>query len=424
MKICLVIDSLPEYHKNWGGAEMIGFSLAQVLQKEGQNLSILTSNFDCKKKNLSENIFQIKTLRIKNSKFSFLSNNFPLDVFSIFYSVYILRKIKPDIVHFHSKKLFLPVMVASMFLRIPTVFTFLDYFAICPKLILLKPNNEICTKFQGSNCAECYLKKCYFKKCYFKKGILRPLFFLRAVIFKYFLKKIDIIIVLSKNSQKILGKYGLSGKRIKTIYQYQINFKNILKKDDISFYKEPFLLFSGAICERHKGLHILIKAMADIVSEFPSIKLKVLGTLNNRLYKEEIDNLINDLGLGSNVEFMGQKKNEEVLQMIPESKAVVVPEQWLNPGPVISLEAMFLGKPVIASNIGGIPELIKDNLNGFLADRDKPEQFAQKIIWLLKNNVKAELMGEKAKESVKCLLEKNQAKEIVSLYNNIISKTN
>ena len=417
MKICLVMDFLPGYHKNWGGAEVVGFSLGKAFEKEGQSVSILTSQFDCKKSDPPKNIFQIKTpFNGINSKLSFLLTSFPLDVFSILCSIYVLKKTKPDIIHFHAKKLFLPVMVAGIFLRIPTVFTVHDYFILCPRLILTKPNGEICKRGNGVDCAKC------FSRGGSRNVAMVIFFYLRAKVLKYFIGKLKALVAITETSKKRLKEYEIPDKKIEIIYQYRVNLKNNLSKENFFSPRDPSILFSGAICGPHKGLHVAIQAMANVVAEFPKAKLLVTGKINNNLYQKEIDDLVNNLNLKKNIEFIGQKENEEILQMIVKSNIVIIPEQWPNdPGPIIAVESMALGKPIVASDIGGIPEFIQDGFNGLLAKYNQPEQFAEKIVWLLKNELEANLIGQRAKKSIEKLLNKSQTEEIIKLYQKLIA---
>jgi glycosyltransferase involved in cell wall biosynthesis len=123
------------------------------------------------------------------------------------------------------------------------------------------------------------------------------------------------------------------------------------------------------------------------------------------------------MNLQDHVNLLGPKPNEEVIRLILESDLVVVPLQWTNEfGPMILVEAMSLAKPVVASNIGAIPELIQDGFNGFLAGPDSPGQFAEKMVWLLKNPELAKTMGEQAQKSVQRLYENDPTKEILDLY--------
>lgn len=430
MKICLVADTLPGYHETWSGAEMVCVRLGQMLQKANHDVVFITKSF--KKKNVSEEIFQIPSPLGKISKFipifPYFSSNFPLDVYSILRSITLLKKIKPDVIHFHSKRLFLPLMIASLFLKIPTVLTVLDYFVICPRNNLLKPDGQICTEFQGANCYECLATSERPIKRIVEESIpicMKKLFSLwRAKIFDYFITKLDSIVSLTETSKNRLRQYGLSGKRIEVIYHYQLNHKiDEIKSRTVSF-KQPTILFVGTLC-KHKGLHILIQSMPYIISELPNVKLIVVGPLGHIHYKTAIENSISDLGLWKYVTLFDHKENQEVLELIAKSDVVVVPEQWLSDfGPVILIEAMYLGKPIVASRIGSAPEFIKDGVNGFLAEPYQPRQFAEKITQILQNRELAKSIGENAKASESIsFLHNDLSGEISRLYEELKNKS-
>ncbi|MEK7071778.1 MAG: glycosyltransferase, partial [Patescibacteria group bacterium] len=161
-----------------------------------------------------------------------------------------------------------------------------------------------------------------------------------------------------------------------------------------------------------------------IISEFPDAKFMIIGT-GNEQDKARIEKMVENLGIQDRINFLGQKKNEEVLELVSKSEIVVVPEQWPSDfGPLILVEAMALGKTVVASKVGAIPEFIKDGINGFLAEHNQPDKFAEKIISLLKNKSEAQSMGERAKESVKFFLNSGQSEKIFELYEKIYRTAN
>ncbi|TET83997.1 MAG: glycosyltransferase family 1 protein [Candidatus Nealsonbacteria bacterium] len=425
MKICLVSDTLPGYHKTWSGAELLCWRLGEMLEKEEHEVFFITSPFTQKVISGNKRIFQLPTPLDRISRFipffpSF-STHFPADVYSIFRAFIILKKIKPDVVHFHTKKFFLPVMVANLILKIPTVFTVLDYFIICPINTLIQPNGQICKEGQGTNCAGCVYQTRYRIKRIFQPTQIKKLFSkLRAKISHHFMRELNKIVTLTETSKKRLAQHKISSERIKVIYYQLINSK--INKIKPSFLSSKFstILFIGSFYP-HKGLQVLIQTIPLVASKVPNIKLKVVGT-GDEYQKERIKKLVNDLKINKYIDFLGQKNNEEVLQLILSSEVVAVPEQWPSDfGPIILLEAMMLGKPVVASKIGSVPEFIKDSSNGFLVEYNQPEQFAEKLIWLLKNKASAQSMGEKAKGSVQFLFKDNQGKEILKLYNEITS---
>ena len=105
-----------------------------------------------------------------------------------------------------------------------------------------------------------------------------------------------------------------------------------------------------------------------------------------------------------------------------KSLAVIAPEQWQNMSPVIVAEGLREGKIVIASRIGGIPDIIEDEVSGLLANYDSPLDFAEKIIKLLSfSDYELKAMRNNAKKRYEVLFnsEKN-AKKLIAIYNKVI----
>lgn len=398
MKICLVSDYLVGYHQTWSGAEMVCLRLAELLKKENQEVVFITTRF--KKKNLSKEVFQIPISPSKNQFLRKISAPFYF-ILGIIFAIWYLKKIKPDILHFlHSNYLFTPVMISARLLGLPTVFTVLDYFIICPRSTFRLTSGKICNKLEGFHCLKCV-------------SILK---LLERFITRLLSKNLKGIIAFTQTSKSRLVKHRFHPEKIKVIYTYNLPRKFITENKTKTFGTNPnTILFVGSF-HKHKGLDILIQAMSQIVVEVPRARVIVVGT-GPESERARIENIVTNLKLGDYIKFLGQKNNEETLRLVLKSEVVVVPEQWLSDfGPLILVEAMALGKPVVASKIGSIPEFIKDSLNGFLADYNRPEQFAEKIIWFLENKEKAKEMGRRAKESIQSLVEKDQVKEILKLY--------
>lgn len=400
MKICLASDQLVGYHKNWSGAEMVCQHLANILKKENQEIIFITTKFDNKVE--SSGIFQLPRFNIKPLFLKkFLA---PFSRISGFiYSFYYLLKENPDIVHFfHSNYLSIPVMLSAWVLRIPIVFSVLDYFIICPRNNLRLDNGEICDKLEGWHCRQC---------------ISLPNLLERFIIRRLF-KKIKGIITFTGTSKSRLIKYGIPADKIRVIYTYGLSLTSAIKDKKETEINSNTILFVGAF-SKYKGIDILIQAFSKIVKEIPNSRLMIVG-MGYEWERVRIKKIIGDLGLQDYISFLGKKKNEEVLRLILESEVVVVPEQWPSDfGPLILVEAMAAGRPVVASQIGAIPEFIKDGHNGFLVEYDNPEQFAKKIVWLLKNKESARLMGQRAKSSIWFLSHQDQAEKILNLYHEI-----
>jgi glycosyltransferase involved in cell wall biosynthesis len=139
------------------------------------------------------------------------------------------------------------------------------------------------------------------------------------------------------------------------------------------------LLFPGG-AKWVKGGDLLIAALAKVKPEIPDFHLYIaLDVLQGSLIRK----MVNDLGLESNVTFSGFLLKEEYQKLLNSVDIFILPSRS-EAFPVAILEAMALGKPVIASNTGGISEVIQDGRNGVLVE-PTPEQIASAVLYLHRN---------------------------------------
>lgn len=397
MKICLVSDNLVGYHQTWSGAELVCQYLASLLKKEGHKVFFIT--LKSSKKDTPEDIFPAPAC---TSKIWFFKTLIPIHlVLRTIYSFFYLQKLKPDVIHLlRSNSLFFPIMISARLLNIPTTFTVLDYFIICSKSNLLLNDGKICQRVEGWHCLKCV-------------SIFRVF---ERLIIKSLVKDFKRIITFTQTSKSRLVGHGIPSEKIKVKYIYDFPLK-VFQENKKKINKNS-ILFVGSF-HRHKGLDVLIRALPQTISKIPETKLIVIGKgIESDTLR--IKKLVKKLKMNKYIEFLGQKKNEETLRIISKSEIVVVPEQWLSDfGPIILIEAMSLGKAVVASKIGATSEFIKDGFSGFLVERNNSEEFAEKIIWLFKNKETAQQMGDRAKKSFQVLFNSNQEKEIIKLYTNL-----
>lgn len=127
--------------------------------------------------------------------------------------------------------------------------------------------------------------------------------------------------------------------------------------------KETYILFSGVMAPRKNILGIL-NAFASIAKDF-SANLHITGPQSDPGYGEEVQKRIDELGIGERVKLLGFLSNEELAQQIKNS-AMLVLFSWEETLPTIVAQTMAAGKPVVASNVGGVSEMITEGQNGFL----------------------------------------------------------
>lgn len=212
--------------------------------------------------------------------------------------------------------------------------------------------------------------------------------------------------------------------------------KNIIKSDtssEISIIYNPVdekffnikknevknrILFVGGI-EPRKGLQVLIEALKIVKKDIPDIMLHIVGNIRRRDYYKKILKNIKDDDLSKNIIFNGAISEEELIQEYSEAEIFILPSQEESLG-IVLLEAMATGTSIIASNIGGIPYIIKDGLNGFLVDFGDYAEMAKYILVLLSDMKKRNAMGIVGKDMAKKFHPKIIAMEHLQLYEKLL----
>jgi len=178
------------------------------------------------------------------------------------------------------------------------------------------------------------------------------------------------------------------------------------------------ILFVGGIEER-KGLHVLIDAIAIVKKVIPDIKLHIVGGVRKASYYRSLSTQIVNLDLQESIIFRGHLSDSELMQEYSESTVLVLPSKEESLG-VVLLEAMATGTPVVASSVGGIPDIVEDGLNGFLVSYGDSQSLASSLIKLLSDDRLRERMGAKGKEMARNYVPHKIAMEHLNLYKRIL----
>ena len=191
-----------------------------------------------------------------------------------------------------------------------------------------------------------------------------------------------------------------------------------LKNFEPSPHKGNYYLYFGRL-SKEKGILTLLKSACEI----PHQKFKIAG---EGPQTDEITDFIKKNKI-TNVDLLGFISGDELRNLIQNSKFVIVPSEWYENNPLSILESQASGKPVIGAKIGGIPELIQHNENGYLYDYGDTE----KLVACVEN---AEQLSDKEYQhmsrSARCFAEEKYNKEkyyskLIEIYHKaIINKKN
>jgi len=166
--------------------------------------------------------------------------------------------------------------------------------------------------------------------------------------------------------------------------------------------RENKILFVGRLVER-KGVEYLIKAFKEIEKDFPDYKLHIVG---EGPLKKSLEFLSKRLGIEDKVKFLGFISDKELVKEYLTSTLFVLPAIIDSRGDteglgVVLIEAMYFGLPVIASSVGGISDIVKDEYNGLLVREKNIEELAIAIKRLLENGKLRNEISRNAKDFIK-----------------------
>ncbi len=220
---------------------------------------------------------------------------------------------------------------------------------------------------------------------------------------------VDRIIAISERVKQVLMTDGLPKERIDVVYSgVDIQkFQNIEANyliSELALNRNKLIIGNIAAFAWHKDHKTLLEAAKIVVDEFPEIIFLIAG---EGPLRREIEILIRKFNLEERVKLLGFRQDiPEILSIL---HLFVLSSSWEGLGTSL-LDAFASRVPVVATNVGGIPEIVRDGVNGILVPPGNPEALSSAIISLLKNR---DLAGQMAEEGFKTVKEKFSIERMV-----------
>ncbi|MGL5259545.1 MAG: glycosyltransferase family 4 protein [Lachnospiraceae bacterium] len=182
-----------------------------------------------------------------------------------------------------------------------------------------------------------------------------------------------------------------------------------------------------------KGLHYLLETMPFLLKQFKEVKIVIAGNsiISNKSLKDKVKRsaygkyligLIKKYQLEDFVTVLGKLEEEQMKQVFLQSHIFVCPSSLEN-SPNSVGEAMLLGVPVVASRIGGIPDLVVDGTSGLLFEKGNIDELKSCIENIFSNDDLANALSKAGKEQAKCTHNKeNNYRRLLEIYEKILKK--
>ena len=369
MRIAILVPGFPP--KRIAGTEVATHTMATKLSRRGHDVHVITCLDEGLPAKSTDQGFSVHRIRVHHVRF-LGAMLFWLHMFRI------LRGIDSDVVHVQSTYISIPGLLAKKFLRKPCILW-----------------------AQGSD-------------------IYRPSFILRQMT-KLAIRNSDVVIALTEDMKK----------NIQRIHQREVlvipngidldKFQPLSRADargELHIEEnERIILFVGRL-HPVKGLKYLIRAMRTITQAALGARLILLGEGEER---RDLEALTKELNLEDFVTFHGRVPNTETPKFMTASDILVLPS--LSEGfPVVVLEAMACGLPIVATNVRGLSEIIVDDQNGFTVEPENPEAIADRVLQLLRDDQLRSKIGENNRHNAKQYSWDDVVRRLESVYDSVAKR--
>jgi len=357
-------------HYRRGGADVVYLNTGKLLERNGHQVYYFSQKNINNEANDFENYFINQVYYFNNS---FLKRIFLF--FRFFYSFEASRKLRlllrdfhPEIAHIHYYKGTVTPSVLKVLKehKIPVVQTLHDYGLICPHNSCLDGNSKICLRCYNSRIAF----NCVIHRCNHRSYLLSFVSYLEYIFHSLFIpfgKYIDHFITVNDFAHKLYEREDRYRNKMTRIY----NFDPFIfdQHNDINF--NGYFLFLGRL-SGEKGILTLINAWKEIKTT------KCLMILGDGPQKNEIERIIFESKVG-NVIMAGFQSGMKLRKAIKEAFFIIVPSEINENNPLAIVESYSNGIPVIASDVGGIPEIVVEGETGYLFQMANPIELREKI---------------------------------------------
>lgn len=314
----------------------------------------------------------------------------------------------PDMIHLHNFAHQISPSILHVFerLRIPCVMTMHDYKMVCATYTLLS-GDQLCDKCSTGAYWNCFQQGCV--KSSKAKSLLNTAEMYLHHRFLNIYKSIDTFI---SPSQFMKDKVAAMGFRwpVKVLPNF-INGHDYSPESSVS---EKVIGYVGRL-SKEKGIATLIQSIKNL----PDVQLKIMG---DGPLRGELQEMVRSQNM-SNILFLGHLTAEQLKKEMGACMFMVCPSEWYENNPRSVIESFALGKPVIGARIGGIPELVRDDVTGMTFTCGNAGELRYAISRLTANPDRCTVMGQRARQWV--LDELNPFKhyrQLISIYQQAINR--
>lgn len=424
MNICFATEYYPPFAP--GGAEWSTAALAEAMGRHGHRVVVVTPNYGAAPVEETGNVsvrripFPVK-LRPGQGEASWIVHRNPL--FYLYFAWHlhrIGRQEGAEVIHAQGKSTLIPAWVGGHFLRRPVLVTVRDLGLLCPL--------GMCALFEPRATLDCtlirYARRCipYFLHHYHAGDSATRRLFRRLRLTAYWLdqrfrqvalSRVDGVIGVSRGILEVYPERILRRERARVVHTLPPRVEPpkpaavARTRDRLGLGERPLVLYAGKL-SLGKGTEVFLQAIDLIRARVPGVHFALAGK-GEWPVPERPD-----------MHCLGVLPQNKLFALYVAADVVVVPSIWPEPLSRVILEAMALGRPVVATAVGGSPEAVEDGVTGLIVPRGDAMTLAQAVSDLLLDADRRRQMGEAARRRAETVFDEAQlVKALLDAYRDL-----
>ena len=380
----MVNDHRPE--EVLGGTERYILDVTAALEERGHRVSLFAMSDTGSETTPARRIFHV---RARNLAALYLKRTF---FYPALYGALRswVREVQPDVVHLHNN--YRCAVTVNLALRGHRVVqTVHDYTALYPTAFCAKERS--CA---GRSPLVALRHGCLNWKVFLAAGWL--------LYNRRFLDRriVDRFIAPSQDLAGHLERRGYTNVR------HLPNFTSVPVAPEEPLPDRPVVLYVGSLIA-HKGVDVLLRAFARVSPDIEEATVWLAGSGPD---EDRLRGLAAELGL-SRVRFLGRQDHDALGRFYDAARVVVIPSLWLENAPLVAFEAMAHRRPIVASCVGGLAELVRNGENGYLSARADASDLGAKLLPILRDADLARDMGARGAGRLRALGDRDRHVEVL-----------
>ncbi len=367
MKILLIND----YATPIGGAEIAILMLRQALRERGHDARLLSSSATSDDASGSADYACFGT----TSPFRTLLQS--ANPWAFWQLRRTLVEFQPDVVHVKLFLTQLSPLILPLLRTVPSLYHVVWYRPVCPLGTKMLPGGTACTVAAGL--------PCYQNHCLPLRDWL-PLMF-QMKLWRRWRQAFNLIVANSEAVKRSLLAAGVGPVEV-------VRNGVPIQPQRPALSSPPTVAFAGRLVHE-KGIDVLLRAFSKVIAHIPEARLVVAGDGPER---DRLRRLVTDLGLSSTVSMPGHLSRPELEQLFARAWVQVIPSRWSEPFGIVAIEAMMRGTAVIASDSGGLVEIVQEGKTAILVPAGDVDALTGALRRLLSDRALSDQMGRAGRE--------------------------